>query len=175
VDGAHERQFEDNPGWRTEIQSARQTLRVARVLASLGVLRLVDLPLGEGSSSILPPGQRPAARALGFRASWVAAVAGETTALDQGLEVAARAIDALPTPPFPDLPVMVLTRDRPEGAEAKDYPQWLAVQRKLMAFSSRSVQQIVPGAGHFIQADRPQAVVDAVHSVLTQIGNATPN
>jgi pimeloyl-ACP methyl ester carboxylesterase len=169
VDAAHERQFDDNPGWRDEVEGTRRMLVLARIAAPLGLLRLLDMPFGEGSSSWLPSPLLPAARAVGFRSAWVTTVADELDALDQGLAEVAAAVDATPAPAFRDLPLVVLTRGRPEGEEAKQYPHWLDLQRKLMSFSSRSVQVMVSDSGHFIQADRPQAVVDAVEGVLREL------
>jgi pimeloyl-ACP methyl ester carboxylesterase len=175
VDAAHEHQFDDNPGWRDEVEGARRMLTLARVAAPLGLLRVLDMPFGDGSASWLPSPLLPAARAVGFRSAWVATVADELDALDTGLGEVAAAVDAMPTPAFPDLPVVVLTRGQPEGEGAEQYSRWLDVQRRLMAFSSRSVQVTVPGSGHFIQADHPEAVVDAVYRVLREVRSAPPH
>jgi len=75
-----------------------------------------------------------------------------------------------------DLPLIVLTRDRfppRESATAEQialmetrYQMWLGLARDLAAMSSNGQQRIVAGAGHDIQLDRPQAVIDAIREVL---------
>jgi len=75
-----------------------------------------------------------------------------------------------------DLPLIVLTRDRfppptnatPEQLNTMEvrYQKWLGLARDLAAMSSRGEQRVVAGAGHDIELDRPQAVIDATREVL---------
>jgi pimeloyl-ACP methyl ester carboxylesterase len=44
-----------------------------------------------------------------------------------------------------------------------------AIQKETAALSMRGKQRVVPGAGHVIHADKPEAVVDAVLEVLNQV------
>lgn len=80
--------------------------------------------------------------------------------------------------PFGDLPVLVLTRGvspyavpgKPQSALNKAMEdENLAIQKETAALSTRGRQRIVPGAGHLIQADKPEAVADAVLEVLKQV------
>ena len=79
---------------------------------------------------------------------------------------------ALRAAPFKhDIPLVVLTgaRVRADPEAAKLAPLWLEMQRELAARSARSSHLVLHGAGHFIQRDDPQAVVDAVRKVLGQL------
>jgi pimeloyl-ACP methyl ester carboxylesterase len=69
----------------------------------------------------------------------------------------------------------VLTADPPRSASDPDDPRdneragWLQLQHDLGTFSSRSEQQLVPGARHHIQLSRPVAVIAAVHEMVNRI------
>jgi hypothetical protein len=80
--------------------------------------------------------------------------------------------------PFGDLPVVVLTRGvspyavpgKPQSALNKAMEdENAAIQKETAALSTRGRQRVVPGAGHVIHADKPEAVVDAVLEVLDQV------
>ena len=74
---------------------------------------------------------------------------------------------------FGDMPIIVMTHTPfPKG---KDETQEIRNQRTLIweqmhnevaAMSTRGVNELVPNTGHFIQLDRPQAVIDAVDQVI---------
>jgi pimeloyl-ACP methyl ester carboxylesterase len=72
-----------------------------------------------------------------------------------------------------DLPVVVLVsgvflRETPTRAEAgpRLHEMWQDLQRDLANLSSNSAYSVVESSGHFIQRDRPEAVVDAIRRVL---------
>lgn len=80
--------------------------------------------------------------------------------------------------PFGDLPIVVLTRgvspyripDQPQSATNKAIEDAnFAVQKQYLKLTTRGTQRVVPGAGHVIQAEKPQAVIDAVQDVLKQL------
>jgi pimeloyl-ACP methyl ester carboxylesterase len=80
--------------------------------------------------------------------------------------------------PFGDLPVVVLTRGvspyavpgKPQSALNKAMEdENVAIQKEIAALSTRGRQRVVPGAGHVIHADKPEAVVDAVLEVLNDV------
>jgi pimeloyl-ACP methyl ester carboxylesterase len=80
--------------------------------------------------------------------------------------------------PFGDMPVVVLTRGmspyavpgKPQSALNKAMEdENAAIHKETAALSTRGRQRIVPGAGHVIHADKPEAVVDAVLEVLKQL------
>jgi hypothetical protein len=79
-----------------------------------------------------------------------------------------------------DLPLIVLTASRgmsldprasqmgmPLEAIAEWDALWLELQGELAELSNNSEHRIVSGAGHFIQLDRPDVVVESIHSLLT--------
>jgi pimeloyl-ACP methyl ester carboxylesterase len=76
-------------------------------------------------------------------------------------------------PSFGDKPLAVLTRGVEEGGPGvpPEYVSqveaaWRAGHDRIAALSTRGDNTIVPGARHYIQIDRPQAVVDAVRRVV---------
>lgn len=80
--------------------------------------------------------------------------------------------------PFGDLPVVVLTRGVSPYATPGKSPSALnkamedenaAIQKETAALSTRGKQRVVPGAGHVVHADKPDAVIDAVLEVLHQV------
>lgn len=77
--------------------------------------------------------------------------------------------------PFGELPVVVLTRGvspyavpgKPQSALNKAMEdENAAIQKETAALSTHGKQRVVPGAGHVIHADKPEAVVEAVLEVL---------
>ncbi|NHZ81174.1 alpha/beta fold hydrolase [Massilia sp. CCM 8695] len=80
--------------------------------------------------------------------------------------------------PFGDLPLMVLTRGvspyaipgKPQSElnKATEKENFI-IQQEMAALSTRSTQRVVPGAGHIIQVDKPQAVIKAIKDLLAQI------
>ena len=80
---------------------------------------------------------------------------------------------------FGALPLVVLARGvspyavpgKPQSALNKaTEAENLAIQKELAALSTRSSLHVVAGASHIIQADKPQAVVDAVNEALDRAG-----
>jgi pimeloyl-ACP methyl ester carboxylesterase len=76
-------------------------------------------------------------------------------------------------PSFGDKPLIVLSRGIEEGAPGvppaylpKVEAAWRAGHDRIAALSSRGANTIVPGARHYVQIDRPEAVVDAVRLVV---------
>lgn len=74
---------------------------------------------------------------------------------------------------FGAMPLIVLSRDHVENdswrtpeERAAFQEQWRAGHVALAGRSSRGRFEIVPRSGHFIQKDRPEAVIDAVREVL---------
>jgi pimeloyl-ACP methyl ester carboxylesterase len=75
---------------------------------------------------------------------------------------------------FGDKPLIVLTRGRQEGAPgispasvAAMEAAWKAGHDRTAALSTRGVSVVVPATGHYIQVEQPEAVIDAVRSVVT--------
>jgi pimeloyl-ACP methyl ester carboxylesterase len=77
---------------------------------------------------------------------------------------------------FGDKPLIVLTQSQPQSLPGFTPQQNAAVDRvwkaghdKLAALSTRGSNTVVPGSGHYIQYDQPQAVIDAVKQALAEI------
>ena len=77
---------------------------------------------------------------------------------------------------FGDKPLIVLTRGTswnfpgitPEQNAAVDQA-WKAGHDRLAALSTHGSNTVVPGSGHYIHYDQPQAVIDAVTRAITEI------
>jgi pimeloyl-ACP methyl ester carboxylesterase len=168
VDPAHEEQSTRMPpSARLDPQFIRM-LRLARLGARFGLLRLLNMPLGEGSSPLLPAKLRPMARAAGFRSAWIDALYQEAINTEPSFAEVRSARLALPERPLGDIPLVVLTRgegekDAPD--ERKTWQIWLALHQELARESSRGEHEIVPRSGHFIQADQPEAVIKAIRKL----------
>jgi pimeloyl-ACP methyl ester carboxylesterase len=73
------------------------------------------------------------------------------------------------------LPLVVLTHDpdHPEPDLPEDLVQptseaWQQMQSELARLSTRSTHVIAKNSGHYIQLDRPDLVIEAVHTVVDQ-------
>ena len=80
--------------------------------------------------------------------------------------------------PFGDLPLLVLTRSlSPYGIPGKPASalnkaleaENKAINDELARFSTRGSNRVVKGAGHLIEVDQPQAVVQAIGDVLSTL------
>jgi len=74
-----------------------------------------------------------------------------------------------------DLPLVVLTADYENTTDFDPAPaafrqlwarQWWGLQTRLAGLSTASSHRLVPGSGHFIQRDAPDAVIDAIRQVV---------
>lgn len=83
---------------------------------------------------------------------------------------------------YGDMPLVVLSRapfplqphETQAMRDAKNY-LWVELHDDIASLSTRGVNEIVPGTGHYIQFDRPASVIDAVRHVVWEIrqsGNA---
>jgi pimeloyl-ACP methyl ester carboxylesterase len=78
-----------------------------------------------------------------------------------------------------DVPLRVLTASTwtcpPRlPAEVGDRLQavWDELQARFTGLSTRGARQTLAGCGHFVQTDRPQAVVDAIEAVVREVRSA---
>ena len=86
------------------------------------------------------------------------------------------ALLANPARDYGDMPLVVLTA----GEEPDDIPDemtdwdaqqaaWEAAHREFASMSSRGVNRVVQGAGHYIQIDRPDVVIAAILEVVDAV------
>ena len=82
---------------------------------------------------------------------------------------------------FGDLPLVYLTRSispflvpgQPQGEMNKATERdVMAMHDEIARLSTRGRNRLVPGAGHSIHIDKPQAVIDAIDEVLGQVRSA---
>ena len=79
------------------------------------------------------------------------------------------------TGPFGDMPLAVLSHD-PDKPSAEMPPdlakavnaEWEKMQEELAHLSTRGTQTIAKNSAHYIQSDRPDLVIDAVHRVVNE-------
>jgi pimeloyl-ACP methyl ester carboxylesterase len=83
---------------------------------------------------------------------------------------------------YGDMPLIVLTRGdyekgMPPGFTADDRAAmrsvWEAMHAEMAALSEKGEHRFVPAAGHYIQIDAPQAVIDAAAEVVAAARNRT--
>jgi pimeloyl-ACP methyl ester carboxylesterase len=85
------------------------------------------------------------------------------------------AAEAAATGPLGDMPLAVLSHDpdKPSADLPPDLARptndaWEKMQEELAHLSARGTQTIARGSSHYVQIDRPDVVIEAVHSVVTQ-------
>ncbi|MEM1182634.1 MAG: alpha/beta hydrolase, partial [Acidobacteriota bacterium] len=157
VDSVHPNLAERLPaGYSAAVDQQLSMLRWGARLHATGLPRLLFPPLRPPG---LPSDIEPAATANGYRA------ATYRTAYREARSFAENPPDrpALPL----DLPLTVLSRDRPEtwppNLSADDAEMaWRQMQIELAALSRDSTHHIVEGAGHFLSLEDPEAVAAAV-------------
>lgn len=74
---------------------------------------------------------------------------------------------------FGDMPLIVLSRapfpllphETQTMRDARNY-LWVELHDDIASLSTRGVNEIVPGAGHYIQFDKPKTVVEAIRHVV---------
>jgi pimeloyl-ACP methyl ester carboxylesterase len=76
-------------------------------------------------------------------------------------------------PPFPPVPLIVLVATD-HVVPPKHEALWQEVQAQTAALSPKGQLKVVQGAGHFIQTDRPQVVIEAVREAVREAGNRVP-
>ena len=72
-------------------------------------------------------------------------------------------------PPFPSVPLIVLVATEHDVTPELE-ALWQRVQAQTAALLPKGRLQIVQGAGHFIQNDRPQIVIEAVLEAMREAG-----
>jgi pimeloyl-ACP methyl ester carboxylesterase len=75
---------------------------------------------------------------------------------------------------FGDMPIIVLThaphpwpKDWPQSLQDRHTLVWEDMHNEIAAMSTHGVNEIVPRAGHYIQYDRPEIVIDAIEQALS--------
>ncbi len=163
VDSSHPEQKVRFPEEATVMPSAV----LVSVLAETGVLRL----LGPFSIEGVPVESHVA---FEFAPQRTSALLREVAAIDQVLA------DAGQMNPLGEMPLVVLSR----GREPEDLPDgltdemrlevariWSVLQVELVTLSANSDHRIIDDAGHYIQFDKPDAVIQAIQDVALSARN----
>jgi pimeloyl-ACP methyl ester carboxylesterase len=108
----------------------------------------LEPPGAFSSTAPTTPGSIAAVEEAGFAPSAVAMLAG---------------------PPFPPVPLIVLVATDHDVTLDRER-LWQEVQEQTAALSPKGRLKIVENAGHFIQNDRPQVVIEAVLDAMREAG-----
>ena len=105
--------------------------------------------------------------------------AREAVVEDKSFDESARQTAA--TGSLGDMPLAVLSHDpgKPSSELPPDLAKptndaWEKMQEELAHLSTRGTQQIASNSAHYIQDDRPDAVIDAIHRVVDEARTAHP-
>ena len=124
--------------------------------------------LGDGNDPHVSQAINEAQRPIWATRSWQAALLSEreNVAYASAEEVRATRKD------FGDMPIIVLTgapHKKPNETQERSDRRtllWEELHSEVAAMSTRGINVIVPNAGHYIQFDRPQVVIDAVDQAI---------
>lgn len=168
VDSSHENQLSRMPielreAQRKQMRWMSRTLRACQFATVVGLVRairlwnLLDRSANEGAPS------RRVYEMSRYRTSFCPAM------LD-ALEVFSDTVDQAQAPQsLGKVPLIVLSHGKNMARnEAEDEWEqtWPDLQQELAELSSNGVHRVVPDAGHGIQFDRPDAVIEAVIEVI---------
>jgi pimeloyl-ACP methyl ester carboxylesterase len=176
VDAAHEQQELRFPESITRLnqKSRKQTaalLGLVRPLNSIGLLTPLLARLSGPLLGTMPERVRDTSLAVVLSDRFLTTVVEETGALEENYA----AVRAARIATLGDTPLIVLTAvdqfsDLEGSVPAQDVEQLRAVvgalHAELAALSPRGRQVLVEGSGHYIQVDRPDAVIDAIREVI---------
>lgn len=168
VDASHPEMMERLPDELARPPEMSRVLLAVFWLANhTGLSRLL---LGSGTREAYPDSIMPV---LGrFELQSAAAVLAEAEAVP-GTDRAARE-----TGPFGDLPLIVLVRGnemdpammRISEEQARQLDAlWLELQEELAELSTSGRLQVVSGADHYVQLDRPDVVIEAIREVVDSV------
>jgi pimeloyl-ACP methyl ester carboxylesterase len=160
VDSSHPDQEIRSPESPASKRRFREFLRVGRITMFFGLPRWLG-KCGRGGSNFLPRLQPVHAMSVAreCRPELVSEIEAEVDGMDESRQ------EVRDSGTLGEIPLVVISRDPSQSDE-----QWKQMQRELTQLSSRGTQIIAKDSGHFIQVDRPDVVVDAIHGVLDEAG-----
>lgn len=132
--------------------------------------------LSSPGGNALTPKLAALERAQVSRASYLATKASEFESFLPGDAVNPdqRALATYPAH-FGDKPLIILTHANmtypgvSAAQNARIEKAWRSGHKRLAALSTRGTNRIVPGSGHYIQRDQPQAVIAAINRAIAQL------
>jgi pimeloyl-ACP methyl ester carboxylesterase len=165
IDPAHERQLEASPTIREAVESRVAQFEGLVPLASWGLLAILPQTIPNRG---LPEDAHADYTAVLATRNYFAVAAEETRMLPANLDAMAK----LPRD-LGDLPLTVVSRGRVDGppglapADLNALEQaWGDLQGDLAGLSSVSRQVVAEDAGHYVQLDHPDVVVEEVRMML---------
>ena len=170
LDSSHEQQANRIPPGPGGDQNA--ALRVARFLAPVGLVRMLGILDARVDSSSASEELKPRLKAIYNQSHTISTVLKESDAFDWDID------QSQPPEPIGDLPLIVLTRGRPDEVAAgssSDTEMELErqraearaeLQRELTALSTRGKQIIAEESGHHIYRDQPDLVLESVTELV---------
>jgi pimeloyl-ACP methyl ester carboxylesterase len=156
VDSSHPEQFERNT--RRPVEDPPLTL--IRAMARFGVLRLM---MDGSEAGPLPAEAQQRVLAFAPQSEWECL--GEVEAL-RATMTQAREAGSLGQRPL----VVLQAADK----TADIAWIWPTLQKELAALSTNSDLRVIPGSEHYIQQERPDAVVEAVRDVVVAVRGRAP-
>lgn len=151
----------------------------AELFARLHPAEVAGVVLVEAASpdeAMDPPRPGLTARAIGSAAGAVDRWRGRARGLDEVDTVAETVRQIAAAPPFPDVPLMVVTGGKrmrmvPEAAFAAHQH----AQRSRVTLAPRGHQVIAAASGHFPQLHDPEVVIAAIRDIVEHIERAAPS
>jgi pimeloyl-ACP methyl ester carboxylesterase len=177
VDGSHEDQSKEGwalgaPGDKEKYDQYLKDQHACVDAARQGLVKgtkLFDTCLGDTNDPRYSAAINQAQEAYGVTEKWQAAVASER----ENVFYASADETRKTRSDFGDMPIIVLTHSPfpTRTGESQDERNrktlsWEGLHLRVAAMSTRGVNEIVPDAGHYIQYDKPQVVIDAVNQAV---------
>ncbi len=172
IDSSHEEQADRLP----EIPDAPDMTPILSLCTwgqPLGIIRAFSM-----LDAVMPPSDTPAEiravyRANAYQTHSCKALLLEISGFRTELQTPRR------PPDLGDLPLLVLTQGKePEAREAIGMTReqavaqrevWTVLQQELAALSTRGKRMVATAAGHLIQIDQPEIVVDGIAKMITSL------
>ena len=177
VEGSHEDQSAEGwalgaPGDKEKYDQFLKDQHACIDAARQGLVRgttMFDKCLGDTNDPHFSPAINQAQAAYGVTEKWQAAIASER----ENVFYASADETRKTRTDFGDMPIIVLTHSpfptrvaESQDARNRKTLSWEGLHLRVAAMSTRGVNEIVPDAGHYIQYDRPQVVIDAVNQAV---------
>jgi pimeloyl-ACP methyl ester carboxylesterase len=171
VDSTHPDQEIRSPEFRASKERFRELVREGRIAMIFGLPRWLG-KCGRGSSSLFPRLRSVHAMCVAqeCRPEYLSAVEAEINGMSESFH------EVRSSGTLGEIPLVVISHD-PQTALGSGVPSqsdrqfqilWTQMQRELTQLSSRGTQFIAKDSGHFIQLERPDVVVDAIHRVFDE-------
>lgn len=177
VEGSHEDQSKEGwalgaPGDKERYDQYLKDQHACVDAAHQGLVKgskMFEKCLGDTNDPHFSAAINEAQAIYGASEKWQAAVASERENVFYASAEEARKTRS----DFGDMPIIVLTHSPfpTRTGESQDERNrktlsWEGLHLRVAAMSTRGVNEIVPDAGHYIQYDKPQVVIDAVNQAV---------